>query len=56
MGLKEDVAAAVNAVQLVEEDVNSSAPSLGDQVLDAITPVLKAAGWTAPAPVDNPVA
>ena len=48
--LASDVAAAVAAVNQVQTDVTDQAPSVADQVLAAVTPVLEAAGWTAPAP------
>lgn len=48
MTLQDDVQAAVNALNVVEEDVTSAAPTFADQVLAAVQPVFEAAGWTAP--------
>lgn len=44
-----DLENALTAIQAAQASVASQAPSTGDQVLEAITPVLTAAGWTAPA-------
>lgn len=49
MALKDDVDALVVAAQAVQTEVANEAPTLADQVLAAVTPVLEAAGWTAPA-------
>lgn len=46
---------ALTAIQAAQADVASQAPSTGDTVLEAITPVLVAAGWTEPVvPATNP--
>ena len=46
--------ADATALTSLEGELNSpSVPSLGDQVLEAILPVLEAAGWTAPAPATD---
>ena len=57
MGLSEDLAAAqssaaatVAALTQAEADVN--APSVGDQVLAAIIPVLESAGYTVTPPAE----
>lgn len=54
MSLQDDVEAAVSAVQQVATDVSSQEPTLADQVLAAVTPVLEAAGWTAPSASSDP--
>jgi hypothetical protein len=48
MSLQDDVAAAVTALNVVEQDVTSAEPTFADQVLAAVQPVFEAAGWTAP--------
>lgn len=54
MALKDDVDALVTAAQAVQATVDNQAPTLADQVLAAVTPVLEAAGWTAPAELPAP--
>lgn len=49
MALSDDLETALTAIQNAISDEGTSEPNLGDQVLEALTPVLTAAGWTAPA-------
>jgi hypothetical protein len=46
--LSDQLNTALNAVQTAVNDVNNAAPTLADQVLAAVLPVLEAAGYTAP--------
>jgi hypothetical protein len=54
MSLQDDVEAAVTALNVVQTDVTSQEPTLADNVLAAVTPVLEEAGWTAPVPTPDP--
>jgi hypothetical protein len=50
----EDIDTAVSALTDAKTTLTSAAPSLADNVLAAILPVLEAAGYTAPAPTPEP--
>ncbi len=45
---------AITELQSVETALSSQAPTVGDQVLEAIIPVLTSAGYTVTAPSDAP--
>lgn len=53
MSLKDDIQAAINAMDVVAQDLANEEATVADQVLAAVTPVLEAAGWTAPAAADT---
>jgi hypothetical protein len=56
MTLQDDVKTAVDALNVVEEDVTSAEPTFADQVLAAVQPVFEQAGWTAPTESTTPTA
>lgn len=47
--IEDQLTTAQNAIGAALTDLENETPTLADQVLEAVTPVLEAAGWTAPA-------
>lgn len=48
----DELQTALEAIQAAQEALNANEPTLADQVLEAVVPVLEAAGYTAPAPTE----
>lgn len=52
--LAEDLKTIIDTAQAELDAITAPTPTVGDDLLTALTPVLTAAGWTPPAPAEDP--
>lgn len=48
MSLKDDIQTAIDAMDVVAQDLANAEPTFADQLLAAVQPVFETAGWAAP--------